>query len=66
MDVGLNGGVDMDTAVNIGVDVNVQFSSAQFSHSVMPISVTSWTAAHQPPCPSPSPGAYSNSCPLSR
>ena len=27
--------------------------------------VTPWTAAHQPPCPSASPRAYSKSCPLS-
>ena len=26
---------------------------------------TPWTAACQPPCPSPTPGVYSNSCPLS-
>ena len=26
---------------------------------------TPWTAAHQAPCPSPSPGACSHSCPLS-
>ena len=25
---------------------------------------TPWTAACQPPCPSPTPGVYSNSCPL--
>ena len=28
--------------------------------------VTPWTTAHGPPCPSPSPGAYSNSYPLSQ
>ena len=27
---------------------------------------TPWTAAHQLPCPSPTPGVYSNSCPLSQ
>ena len=27
---------------------------------------TPWTVAHWPPCPSPSPGVRSNSCPLSR
>ena len=27
---------------------------------------TPWNAAHQPPCPSPTPGVYSNSCPLSQ
>ena len=36
----------------------LQFSS--FSHSVMSDSATPWTAAHQAPCPSPTPGAYSN------
>ena len=38
--------------------------SVQFSHSV-----TLWPHGLQhtrPPCPSPTPGAYSNSCPLSR
>ena len=33
--------------------------------SVMPDSVTPWTAAHQAPGPSPSLGVCSNSCPLS-
>ena len=28
--------------------------------------VTPWTAAHQAPCPSPTPRAYSNSCPSSQ
>ena len=28
--------------------------------------VTPWTAAHQAPRPSPAPGVYSNSCPLSQ
>ena len=27
---------------------------------------TPWTTAHRPPCPSPTPGVYSNSCPLSQ
>ena len=27
---------------------------------------TPWTAHARPPCPSPTPGVYSNSCPLSR
>ena len=27
---------------------------------------TPWTAAHRPPCPSPTPRVYPNSCPLSR
>ena len=38
-----------------------------FSHSVVPNYLwPSWTAAHWLPCPSPSPGACSNSCPLSQ
>ena len=43
-----------------------QFSSVQFTHSVM--SNSSWPHEEQharPPCPSPTPRAYSNSCPLS-
>ena len=42
------------------------FSSVQFSHSVMSDSL--WPHGWQHtrlPCPSPTPGAYSNSCPLS-
>ena len=37
-----------------------------FSCSVVLESVIPWTAAHQLPCPSPTPGACSNSCPLSQ
>ena len=40
-------------------------SSIQFSHSVVSNSVTPWTAARRPPCPSPTPRVYSNSCPWS-
>ena len=43
------------------------FCSVQFSHSVM--SNTLWLHGLQhsrPPCPSPTPGVYPNSCPLSR
>ena len=41
-------------------------NSVKFSHSVMSNSKTSWTAAARPPCLSPTPGVYSNSCPLSQ
>ena len=41
------------------------FSSVQ-SLSHVWLSVTPWTAARRPPCPSPTPGVYSNSCPSSR
>ena len=43
----------------------IQFSSVQ-SLSCIQLFATPWTAAHRPPCPSPTPGDYSNSCPLSR
>ena len=44
----------------------VQFSSLQFGHSVMSDSLRPHGLQHtRPPCPSPTPGVYSNSCPLS-
>ena len=43
-----------------------QFSSVQLSHSVMSHSLWTHESQHaRPPCPSPIPGVYSNSCPLS-
>ena len=48
-------------------DCSVQFSSVQFSHSAMSNSLWSHGLQHaRLPCPSPSPGAYSNSCPSSQ
>ena len=45
----------------------VSFSSVQFSHSVMFDSFRPHGLQHaRPPCSSPTPGVYSNSCPLSR
>ena len=42
-------------------------SSVQFSHSVMSDSLRPHDSQHaRPPCPSPTPRVYSNSCPLSR
>ena len=42
------------------------FSSVQFSHSVVSDSLRPHGLQHdRPPCPSPTPRAYSNSCPLS-
>ena len=42
------------------------FSSVQFSHSVMSSSLRPRESQHaRPPCPSPTPGVYSNSCPSS-
>ena len=45
----------------------IQFSSVQFSHSVVSNSLRPHESQHtRPPCPSQTPGVYSNSCPLSR
>ena len=42
-------------------------SSVQFSHSVVSDFLQHHEVRHaRPPCPSPTPGVYSNSCPLSR
>ena len=44
-----------------------QFSSVQFSHSVVSDSLRPHELQHaRPPCPSPTLGVYSNSCPSSR
>ena len=44
-----------------------QFSSVQFSRSVVSDSLWPHGLQHtRPPCPSPTPEVYSNSCPLSR
>ena len=44
-----------------------QFSSVQFSRSVVSDSLWPQGSQHtRPPCPSPTPGVYPNSCPLSR
>jgi len=43
------------------------FSSIQFSHSVVSNSLRPHGLQHtRPPCPSPNPRVYSNSCPLSQ
>ena len=42
------------------------YTSVQFSHSIMSDSLRPQGLQHtRPPCPSPTPGVYSNSCPLS-
>ena len=44
-----------------------QFSSVQFSYSVLSNSLWPHGLQHvRPPCPSPTPGVYQNSCPLSQ
>ena len=48
----------------VNIDI---FSSVQFSRSVVSDSLWSHELQHtRPPCPSPTPGVYSNSCPLSQ
>ena len=45
----------------------VYIQSVQFSFSVVPDSLQSHELQHtRPPCPSPTPGVHSNSCPLSQ
>ena len=45
---------------------NNQFSSVQFSHSVVSDSLRPHELQHtRPPCPSPTPGVHPNPCPLS-
>ena len=56
-----------NVSLNPRVSSSPQFSSGQFSRSV--VSDTLWPHGLQhprPPCPSPAPGIYSNSCPSSR
>ena len=46
--------------------MNLHISSVQFSHSVVSDSLRPHGQHHtRPPCPLPTPGVYSNSCPLS-
>ena len=52
--------------LDLGFMTEMVMISVQFSHSVMSDSGTPWTAAHQASCPSPTPRACSNSCPLSQ
>ena len=53
--------------VCVCVCVYTYISSVQFNHSVVskPLQPHEWQHA-RPPCPSPTPGVYSNPCPLSR
>ena len=51
----------------IGIFVLLPLTSVWFSHSVVPDSFQPHGLQHsRPPCPSPTPRLYSNSCPLSR
>ena len=49
------------------ISLQIQFSSVQFRHSVVSNSLRPHESQHtRPPCPSPTPGVYSNPCPSSR
>ena len=49
------------------VSFNISFGSVQFSCSVVSDSLRPHELQHaRPPCPSPTPAVYSNSCPSSR
>ena len=56
----------LSITVSVQLEDN-QFSSVQLSHSVVSDSLWLHGLQHaRPPCPPSTPGAYSNSCPLSR
>ena len=56
-----------NTITKWSLKVQWNISSVQFSHSVVSDSLRPCGLQHiRPPCPSPTPRAYSNSCPLSR
>ena len=51
----------------VNLPLSLLFSSVQFSHSVVSDSLRLHGLQHaRPPCPSPTPGLYPNSCPLSQ
>ena len=51
----------------IKIMVSGPISSVQFSHSVMSNSLRPHELQHaSPPCPSPTPGVYSNTCSMSQ
>ena len=53
-------------AIHLKLTHKSTISSVQFSHSVVSNSLRSHESQHtRPPCLSPIPGVYSNSCPYS-
>ena len=59
--------IRLPSAIVLGNRLWEGFSSVHFSHSVMSDSLRPHESQHtRPPCPSPTPGVYSNSCPSSR
>ena len=54
------------SSIIVWLQVGLPFSSFQFSHSVLSDSLQPHGLQHaRPPCPSPTPRVYSDSCPLS-
>ena len=63
----LHQGPHNDHATNIQVYHHSSKKTVQFSHSVVSNSLWPHESQHaKPPCPSPTPGVYPNSCPSSR
>ena len=65
------GGKELDMteqfSLSISFTLSVQFSSVQCSRSVVSDSLRPHESQHaMPPCPSPTPKVYSDSCPTSR
>ena len=59
-------GIQPEVYSSLSFQMSQQFSSVQFSHSVVPNSLWPCGLQHtRLPYPSPTPGACSNSCPLS-
>ena len=57
--------IPMTGSYNVMHNCLHQFSSVQLL-SCIQLFETPWTTARKAPCPSPTPGAYPNSCPLSQ
>ena len=59
--------ISKDITQNITCSLSVQFSSVQFSRSVVSDSLRPHESQHaRPSCPSPTPGVHSDSCPSSQ
>ena len=59
--------ITLPTKIHIVKSMAFPVSSVQFSHSAMSDSLRPHELQHtRPPCPSPTPGVYSNSCPSSQ
>ena len=61
------GGTEIALGLLIEVNVGIEEASVQFSRSVMSDTLQLHKSQHsRPPCPSPTLGVYSDSCPSSR